>query len=226
MAVRTAQTKLVGLIESLTEMQSKLVECSSSKQPDAPRLEFEPPNLATISDESSLDLGQIGPTIKKALVANHECLQRFRLDSSHLVFVCSHSIYCNVPTWASRQEHGPGAVAREDACADGWRELHAGARVSRCRCAGSSVERRRRLRVVRVEPHAVELIERSLQLDRDRLLARTRINRSGTRTLGLSASSEQMSAEPSRASHSQHQMPVRADPMEYKLTLSRSATRL
>ena len=154
MAVRTAQTKLVGLIESLTEMQSKLVECSSSKQPDAPRLEFEPPNLATISDESSLDLGQIGPTIKKALVANHECLQRFRLDSSHLVFVCSHSIYCNVPTWASRQEHGPGAVAREDACADGWRELDAGARVSRCRCAGSSVERRRRLRVVRVEPHA------------------------------------------------------------------------
>ena len=70
MAVRAAQTKLVDLIKSLTEMQYKLVECSSSKQPDVPRLEFQPPNIATISDESSLDFRQIGATIKKALVAN------------------------------------------------------------------------------------------------------------------------------------------------------------
>ena len=208
-------------------MQSNLVECSSSKQPDVPRLEFQPPNIATISDESSLDFRQIGATIRKALVANHECLQQFRLNLFALTqFSCDVCLlsfniqysHCNVHTHPSRQERGPGAVAREDACADWWRALHAGASVSRRRCAGSSVERRRRLRVVRVEPHARgvdELIERSLQLDRDRLLARTYINRSGTRTLGLalSASSEHMDADASRASL--HQTPVCANPLEY-----------
>ena len=58
----------------------------------------------------------------------------------------------------------------------------------------------------------VELIERALQLDRDRLLARTRINRSGTRTLGLSASSEHMGADASRAA--QRPTPVRVNPLD------------
>lgn len=53
----------------------------------------------------------------------------------------------------------------------------------------------------------VELIEHSLQLDRERLLARTRTNRSGTRILGLNLASGQTGGADSLRK-SQQQAPV------------------
>lgn len=75
----TAQAKLVGLIKSLTELQSKLVECTSSKHPDAPRLEFQSPNLAmTPEHQTPINVEHAKSTIMQALQQNHERLQRFR----------------------------------------------------------------------------------------------------------------------------------------------------